>query len=331
MTQNSNDQNSVQQVVQLAASNGIVSANNSHNAPSASPSASTIAGLLHQNSMNSRQENPMSNANSPYGGNTVQIPSASSSTSLPPQPQPNPSSPFPSPTLSAANNNPPQTSHIPLSSAAAVHLNSVNSPANIPMQQPSQSSEADPNDSQSSVQQILQELMMTSQLNGGGNIVGVSSLANDMKNINGITQTGNAVLNGGNCLIGNGVANSSGINGVGYGNMGGLGPLATASGIRTVTLNGRVGMPSMTQDPTMNHQQQDLGSRLLNGLGAANSFNALQYDWKSSPWRSLFLMYFLYPQRADRTKGDHTTQLLCSPWMFICTLFSRRFVSLSLY
>ena len=290
MTQNSNDQNSVQQVVQLAAGNGVVSANNSLNAPSASSSASTIAGLLHQNSMNSRQENPMSNANSPYGGNTIQIPSASSSTSLPPQPQPNPSSPFPSPTLSAANNNPLQTSHNPLSSAAAVHLNSVNSSANIPIQKPSKSSEVDPNDSQSSVRQIIHEMMMSQQLNGGGNIVGVGSLGNDMKNINGITQAGNAVLNGGNCLIGNGIANSSGINGVGYGNMSGLGPSATASGMRTViannsmTLNGRVSsMPSMTQDSTMNHQQQDLGSRLFSGHGAVNSFNNLQFEWKSSP------------------------------------------------
>lgn len=116
------------------------------------------------------------------------------------------------------------------------------------------------------------------------------SLGNEMKNMNGITQTGNTGLNTGNCLVGNGVANSSGLNGASYSNnLNGIGPPATASGIRTVmahnsvALNGRVSMPSMTQDPSMNHQQQDLGNPLLSGLGAVNGFSNLQFDWKSSP------------------------------------------------
>ncbi|XP_077214301.1 transcriptional corepressor SEUSS-like [Tasmannia lanceolata] len=281
MAQNShNDQNSLQSsAVQLAASNGVVSVNNSPNSATTSTSASTIAGLLHQNTMNSGQENPMNNANSPYGGTTVQIPSAGSSTSLPPT-QPNPSSPFPSP-IPSASNNPTQTSHNPLPSATSAHLNSANSPANISIQQTSQSNDGDPNDSQSSVQQIIQEMMMSSQLSGGGNIVGVGSMGNEMKNINRITHMGNSALNGG-------ITNNSGITGVGFGSMSGIGSSATTGGIRaTMTnnsvLNGRVGMGSMAHDPSMNHQPQDLGNRLLSGLGTVNSFNNLQFDWKSSP------------------------------------------------
>ncbi|XP_042520287.1 transcriptional corepressor SEUSS-like [Macadamia integrifolia] len=297
VVQNSNnDQGPVQAAagVQLNANNGVVSVNNSLNSASTSTSASTIVGLLHQNSMKSRQENTMSNVNSPYGGNTVQISSAGSSSSIP-QAQMNPSSPFPSPTPSSNN---PQNSHSALpppaaaAAAAAAHTANQMSTANSPaaMQQPTQSSEADPNDSQSSVQQIIQEMMMSPQLNGGGSMVGVGSLGNDIKSINGITQIGsNTVLNGGNCLVGNGIANSAGLGSVGYGNMGvGIGPSATASGMRvamgnnSMTLNGRVGMPSMPQDPGMNHHQ-NLGNRLLSGLGAVNSFNNLQFDWKSSP------------------------------------------------
>lgn len=287
MTHNSNDQNSAQASVQLAASNGLVSVSNTLSTASASTSASMIVGLLHQNSMNSRQENSANNANSPYGGSTAQVPSASSSTSVPPQSQHKPSSPFSSPTLSASNNNAPQPPHNPLPSPAATHLNSANSPANIPIQQFSQSPDADCNDSQgSSMRQIIQELM-SSQLAGGGHTVGVSS--NEVKNINGSMQTGNATLYGGRCPNGNGVVNSSGRNSVGYGNTNGIGGLVSASGIRTAmannsaTLNGRGRIPLMTQDPTMNQQQQDLGNRLLSGLGAVNSFTNLQFNWKSSP------------------------------------------------
>ncbi|XP_043688710.1 transcriptional corepressor SEUSS-like isoform X2 [Telopea speciosissima] len=295
MVQNSNnDQSSVQATgVQLTANNTVVSVNNSHNSASTSTSASTIVGLLHQNSMNSRQENSMNNANSPYGASAVQIPSTGSSSSIP-QAQTNPSSPFPSPTPSS--NNPQNSSHSALPAAAVNATNQMstaNSPATIAMQQPTQSIEADPNDSQSSVQQIIQDMMMSShQLNGGSSMGGVGSLGNDMKNINGITQTGNnTAFNGGNCLVGNGITNSSGIGSVGFGNMGvGISTPAAASGIRaamgsnnSMTLNGRVGMPSMSQDPGMNYQQQDLGNRLLSGLGAVNSFNNLQFSWKSSP------------------------------------------------
>ncbi|KAJ4966283.1 hypothetical protein NE237_018132 [Protea cynaroides] len=288
MMQNSNnDQSSIQASGLQLTANNAVSVNGSLNSASTSTPASTIVGLLHQNSMNSRQENQMTNANGPYGASTVQIPSAGSSSSIP-QAQTNPSSPFTSPTPS----NNLQNSHSALAAVAntANQISTANSPATIAMQQPSQSSEADPNDSQSSVQQIIQE-MMSSQLNGGGGMVGVGSLGNDMKHINGITQAGNnTALNGGNCLLANGIANSSCIGSVGFGNMGvGINPPATASGIRatmgnnSMTLNGRVGMPSMPPDPGMNYQQEDMGNRLLSGLGRVNSFNNLQFGWKSSP------------------------------------------------
>ncbi|KAG9457284.1 hypothetical protein H6P81_001792 [Aristolochia fimbriata] len=284
-----NDQTSVQAApVQIPPSNGVVSVNNSplNSAPSTNSTATTtIVGLLHQNAMNNSQETPISNANSPYGGPgpSVQIPSASSSTSLPQSQQPTPASPFPSPTPSTSNN-PQQNSHSTLPPSAT-----TNSPANISMQ-PSQSNDADPNDSQSSVQQIIQEMMMSSQLSGGNNMVGMGTLGNEIKGINGMVQTGTAGLNGGTCLVGNGLANGSGITGVGFGNMSGIGPTATASGIRAtmgsnnpVALNGRAAMGSMPPDSSMNHQNQDLGSRLLSGLGSVNSFNNLQFDWKSSP------------------------------------------------
>ncbi|KAG7941073.1 hypothetical protein I3843_16G020300 [Carya illinoinensis] len=283
VAQNSNsDQSSVQvAAMQLAAGNGASGVNNnSLNASSTSTSASTIVGLLHQNSMNSRQQNSM-NASSPYGGSSVQIPSPGSSSTIP-QAQPNPS-PFQSPTPSS--NNPPQA-HGALT--AANHMSTSNSPANMSVQQPVLSSEADPSDSQSSVQKILHEVMMSNQLNGTVGMVSVGSLGNDMKNVNGILPTSsNAGLNGGNYLMGNGTVNSNSGMGPGFGTVGGPGQSAMVNGIRAAmgnnsAMNGRVGMASMARDQSMNHQQ-DLGNQLLNGLGALNGFNNLQFDWKPSP------------------------------------------------
>ncbi|XVE55219.1 hypothetical protein DITRI_Ditri03aG0142000 [Diplodiscus trichospermus] len=283
MAQSSNsDQSSARASgMQLASNNGATNVNNSLNATSASTSAGSIVGLLHQNSMNSRQQNSMNNASSPYGGNSVQIPSPGSSSTIP-QVQANPS-PFQSPTPSSSNN-PPQAPHGAL--AATGRMSSANSPANIPMQQPALSGEADPSESQSSVQKILQE-MMSGQLNGPGGMVGVGSLGNDVKSVNGMLPTiNNTVLNGGNGLVGNGTVNN--IGGGGFGTMGGgLGQSAMVNGIRAAMgnnslMNGRVGMTSMARDQGMNHQQQDLGNQLLSGLGAVNGFNN-QYDWKPSP------------------------------------------------
>ncbi|KAF9682704.1 hypothetical protein SADUNF_Sadunf05G0136300 [Salix dunnii] len=276
--QNSNsDRSSAQLTMQITASNGMASVNNSLTTASTTTSASTIVGLLHQNSMNSRHQNSVNNASSPYGGNSVQIQSPGSSGTIP-QAQPNPS-PFQSPTPSS--NNPPQTSHSALT--AANHIGSTNSPANIPLQQPALSGEADHGDSQSSVQKMIHEIMLSNQLSGAGGMGGVGSLVNDMKNVNGILPTGNnTVLNGGN-----GTVNGSGIGGAGYGTMGGLVQSTVVNGIRAAMgnnsmMNGRMGVPSMVRDQSMNHQH-DLGNQLPSGLGAVNGFSNLQFDWKPSP------------------------------------------------
>ncbi|KAJ1380326.1 Transcriptional corepressor SEUSS [Sesbania bispinosa] len=284
---NSNgDQNSAQaSAMQIASSNGMVSVNNSVNSASASTTTSTIVGLLHQNSMNSRQQNSMNNASSPYGGSSVQIPSPGSSSTVP-QAQPN-SSPFQSPTPSSSNNL-PQTSHPALTSAN--HMSTTNSPANISLQQqPSISGEADTSDAQSSVQKIIHEMMMSSQINGTGGMVGVNSLGNDLKNVNGILPgSGNTGLNSGHgSMVSNGTLNNNSGVGVGsYGTMG-LGQSTMPNGIRAAMvnnsiMNGRGGMAYIARDQAMNHQQ-DLSNQLLSGLGAVNGFSNLQFDWKPSP------------------------------------------------
>ncbi|KAA8538330.1 hypothetical protein F0562_027847 [Nyssa sinensis] len=286
VAQTSNNEGAIQATaMQLASSNGVAIVNNTLNSASTTSSTSTIVGLLHQHSMNSRQQNSMNNTSSPYGGSGVQMPSPGSSTTIP-QAQPTPS-PFQSPTPSSSNN-PPQNSHGGVTAGA--HMSSASSP-NISMQQPALSGDADPNDSQSSVQKILQE-MMSSQLNGGGGMVGVGSMGNDVKNINGILPSNGIGLNGGNCLVGNGTANSTlGIEGAGFGSMGsGLGQSAMINGIRTamgnnsMIMNGRgVGMTAMAREQSMNHQQQDLGNHMLSGLGSVNGFNNPQFDWKTFP------------------------------------------------
>ncbi|PHU19734.1 Transcriptional corepressor SEUSS [Capsicum chinense] len=290
---NSNHESSVQAgAMQLASSNGIPSVNNSLNQSSVTSSSSTVARLLHQNSMNSRQQTSMNGVsspyagngvNSPYAGNAVQMPSPSSSNTMP-QSQPN-SSTFQSPTP-CSSSNPPQTSHGGLSSGS--HVNSASSP-NISMHQPTLSGDIDANDSQSSVQKIIHEMMMSSQLGGGG-LIGGGTMGNDMKSVNGLIATANnSILNGSSCFVGNGTANANIGMGPGYGNMGnGLSQVAMVNGIRSalgnnsMSMNGRVGMP-MSREQGMAQQQQDLGNQLLNGLGAVNGFNNLQFDWKTSP------------------------------------------------
>ncbi|KAE8731802.1 Transcriptional corepressor SEUSS [Hibiscus syriacus] len=293
MSQSSNgDQSNAQgSGMLLPANNGVANMNNSLNVASASTSAGIIAGSLHQNSMSSRQPNSMNNASSPYGGNSVQIPSPGSSTSIPQtqaQAKGNPS-PFQSPTP-CSSNNPPKASNGAL--AASSHMSSTNSPAmNMPMQQPALSGEADPNESQSSVQKIIHEIM-SSQLNNNGGMVSAGTLSNDVKSVNGmLPPSNNTVLNGGNTLIGNGVINNNNpVSGVGFGLMtGGLGQSAIMNGIRATmgnnpVVNGRIGMAQMAREQHMNHQQHDMGNQQLNGLGAVNGFNNnCQFDWKPSP------------------------------------------------
>ncbi|KAA8531069.1 hypothetical protein F0562_005778 [Nyssa sinensis] len=257
-----NDHNSVPATsVQFSTCSGVASASDSHGTTSTITSATTVAELLHQNSMNTRQENLENNPSSPYAGTPVQIPSAGSSTTLSTA-QPNPSSPFSAPTPSSSNN-PPQTSHIALAGAVTpatpIHISSRNSPAHVAW------------------------LVLVPE--------GIN-----MKNITGIPQKDSNSLSGGgggssrSYLAANGIVNNnSSIGFSGFGNLnGGIGLSATASGIGAAmgnnsdALSGRVGISVMPQDASLSHQQQEFGNQLFNGLGAANGFNSLQFDWNSS-------------------------------------------------
>ncbi|XP_022894258.1 transcriptional corepressor SEUSS-like isoform X2 [Olea europaea var. sylvestris] len=283
MVQNSNDDGSVRAVRQQIASTngGMLSVSNTLNSVPVTSSAGTKIGLVHQNSMNFRRQNMMSNINSPYRSNNVQLPSPVSSNTMP---QPQTSTPFQSPMPSSSNNPLQQTSHCGLSGA---HTN-LNSP-NISMQQPALPGDADANDSQSSVKFFLEE-MMSSQL-GGSNLINKGTVSNDAKNVNVLpSSNNNSGLCGRNGVVGNRVANGNlSIGGVGFGTMGnGLGQSVMANGIHatldnnSMTMDRRAGM-TVAQEQSMNRRQQDLGNQLLGGLGAANGFNDLQFNWKPSP------------------------------------------------
>nr|WDA53387.1 transcriptional corepressor seuss [Erycina pusilla] len=249
--------------------NGVPIVNTSLNSPSLTSTAGTsIVSLLHQNSMNSRQENLMNSSNNMYcgGGNSVQIPSASSSNSIPPC-QPNQSSPF------------PPTSNDTMIPTA--HNSRINPLSLTPTMASNQSREPEFNDSPSSVQQMLHEFM-SSQQNG------VVAMGNDMKRLNSAV----AGLNGGNGLVGNGITNSlTGHPGIRFGVMGGISQSVAPSGLKAtmtnnaLAVNSRVGMNHMSQDSSaLSHQQQqDIENRLLGRIGSVNSFNNMQFDWKPSP------------------------------------------------
>ncbi|KAK1588619.1 hypothetical protein Q3G72_025138 [Acer saccharum] len=285
----SNDHNLLQaSVVQPSTSNGAGSVTNSHGMMSTSTSNISIVGLLRQNSMNSRIESQINNPNSPYAGTPVQIPSAGSSTTLP-SAQTNPSSPFSSPTPSSSNN-PPQSSQKAVAAPVTTNnINSMNSSAQVPIQPSSQSNEVDPNDSESSFEKILQEIMISSQVSSGGITVNVGSVGNNVKSINGTAQLSHNSISNGNCLVGNGIFNNHSAISTGLGNLGGgPGVSTTACGIKGShgnnlgALTGRAGMPLMPQDASMNyHQQLEMANRLRNGLGAVNAFSNLQSEWKS--------------------------------------------------
>ncbi|KAI3417614.1 uncharacterized protein J3R85_014284 [Psidium guajava] len=265
----SRDQNSVQtSATQIPTHSGGVSVNNPVNAASSSASSSTIGGLLHQNSMNYRKQSPLANVGSPYGGaGGVQNPSPSSSSTAPPA-QPNTSS-FQPPTPSPPNN-PMQGPHNGL---------------------PAISSEGDVSGNQICVQKILQN-MISGQLNGSGGVVGIGSMGNDMKHVNGLSPgCSNMGQNSTGYFVGNGpTSGNPGFGSSGYSTMvGGMGQgqSAMVSGLRNAMangslMNGRMGMMPMVRGQSLNYQQ-DLSTQLLNGLGAANGFTDLQFDWKPSP------------------------------------------------
>ncbi|CAH9075669.1 unnamed protein product [Cuscuta epithymum] len=241
------DHNSAPQM-QLASGNGLPSVNGPLSPAPATSSSSNIAGQLLHN-QNSSMNNPRGHqTTTPYSGTpALQMPSPSNS---------NPSQFHPLTPPSSNNNHPPQTSNALLSS----HINSASSPGDNIMVGAT-------NESQSSVQKIINEMLMSSHLTGNNN---------DMKSVNGASGTNNnsAVLNGSGCLAG---TNGSTM-GIGFRNSGS----SQGGMVRNGSVNGgRVGMSSMG----MNHpQQQDFqGNQLLNGLGSVNGFNNLQFDWKTSP------------------------------------------------
>ena len=267
--------------MQPSSNNCVTSVNNSQSTTSTLTSAPSVVGLLRENSMNSRHEYQMNTPSSPYAGTPGQIPSAGSSTAMPPD-QLNPSSPFLSPTLSSSYN-PPQTSHnaLTVSATSSHRINLANSPKQIPLQHSSQS-EANLNESQSSIEKILQEIMNSSQYNGDSSMVSVGSLGSNMNNVN----SHSSALRSTNSLVGNGIVNknNSGLPCGRFGNQSGsIGLSNNASGMRTAmgnnygTLTGRVGVPLMPQDANMNLGQQELANGFLN---AVNGFNGPQFDWK---------------------------------------------------
>lgn len=250
--------------IQVDASKSVAGGDNSINKGSTSASSSTIVGLLRQNSMNSRQQCQVGNAASPYGAASgVQIASPGSSTTTIPQSHPNPSL-FKSPPSSSGN--PTQNS--------MSHMNSVTSPANVSLQRQGISSEADQNETQSSVQKILQG-MMSSQPSGSGAMLGTGSLGNELGHVNGIVP-GNI---------------STGLNGPTIHNPGSFGSMSgqptLVNGFRNSVvngnplMNGRVGMGSMVQGQGIS-RQTDMNNQILNGLRAVNGFNNVHFDWKPS-------------------------------------------------
>ncbi|KAH9616838.1 hypothetical protein KSS87_022379, partial [Heliosperma pusillum] len=275
LSSNNNDRVSSQGgTMQVPSTNGVTSVNNCLY-PSSSTSHSTIAALLHQNSMNSRQHNPINNTNGLYGaGSSVQ--------NLSPVLQS--PSPFQSPTVPSSNI-PPESSDGALASPSMNHINPGNSPAVSNLHQPTISG-GDTKDTQSSVQKFIQEMKMNSnQLNGGG-MVAIGSLRSDVKNVHGTLPNGNLPRVMPACLVGNRPTNNS--LGMVPGPFCGMGERSMVNGIRATmgnsSMNGRVGITPMALDQNMNHQPpEDLGRHILSGLGAVNGFDDLQFDWKSSP------------------------------------------------
>ncbi|KAJ6996320.1 hypothetical protein NC653_013043 [Populus alba x Populus x berolinensis] len=276
------DLHSVQaSVMHPSTSNGVASANNSPGTSSTSSSAITVARLF-QNSVNSRIENQMTSPGSPYTGTFVQIPSAVSSTTLT-LAQLNPSSPFSCLTPSSSNN--PQSSHNMLAASTAInHVSSAHSPVQTPMEQSSQSNEVDPNEFQSSVEKIIQEMMISSQFSGAGGMVSVDYEGNDIKDINRVTRSTQNVFTSGPCLEGNVMGNKkSGTMDGGFGSLNGQNHLSASTSRFTAAmgnvssiLSGRLAMPVMDHDAGMNHQQQALAYQLR--LGAVNRFLDNQFD-----------------------------------------------------
>ncbi|KAJ4917288.1 Transcriptional corepressor SEUSS [Raphanus sativus] len=255
--QQQQQQQSVAQIANNDQSCGQSSLNYAFSAAPASTSTSSIAGLIHQNSMKQRHQNAAYRTpSSPYGGNSIQMQSPSSSGTMAPssqQQQQHNLPSFQSPT-SSSNRNYPSQNGIP---SINNHMGSTNLPA---VQQAAAAAAADEANESSSVQKILNEILMNNQAHntsGGGH----ESFGNDGK--------GGSDVNSSGVLMMNGQVNTTSMGGFG----GGMGQSMGMNNINgnNGLMNGRVGM--MVRDPNV---QQDVGNQLL---GAVNGFNSFQCDW----------------------------------------------------
>jgi len=276
--------------MKLVANNVINSVNNSVSTTSHTSSTSTIAGLLHQNSMNSRQSSLLSGVTTSFGS-TIQVPPVGSSNSIQ-QSQLHSAPSFANSGTSVSNSG--QASSAATLTSTSIQLAPISATSSLLQQQSVPTTDLGRSDSESSVQHIIQEMMMSSQLNGMP-FQPNSGIGSDMKNLNGLVPTGNASAThkGANGLAGNCLTNNVSVD---FNNLGGIGSMpSSVNGIRSnnigmtnnsVTLSGRANIPSVPQnltmqDPNFNLQQELGGNRLLNGLGTSGSYSNNQFDWKS--------------------------------------------------
>ncbi|KAH0850514.1 hypothetical protein HID58_095466, partial [Brassica napus] len=237
-----------EQLRQIANNDQSSGVNYAFNAASAcTSSTSSIAGLIHQNSMKQRHQNAAYNPpNSPYGGNSVQMASPSSSGTMAPLSQQHNLTSFQSPTSSSNNNN-------NLSQNGMTCVNNHMGSTAI------QQAAGDEANGSSSVQKILNEILMSNQAHntlGGGSMVGSEG-------------KGGSNVNSSDVLMMNGQVNNNSSNT----NIGGGGGVGMGANGNNGLMNGRVGM--LVRDPNV---QPDLGNQLL---GAVNGFNNFQRDWNA--------------------------------------------------
>lgn len=293
-------------IMQPATGNVTSNVNNSVNMSFHTKSASGIAVPPHPNLTNLRLGSPLNTVTGSFAS-TVEVPPNSLQ-----QSHVSPVSSFPK--SMSLGSNPLQAAAASVQPTTSVQFSPLNANANNVLQQHSvQAAEHHQSDSESSVQHIIQEMMMSSQLNGGsplqpgvrgsnigGNLgvnMGISNSMCEMKSLNGMIPIGNgsAGLKSANGTIGNRFssntnAETNSMGGIGSmpgstNNMMSLGHNITMSN-NTMTLNGRVNITSMPQNLIIQDSnfslQQDLGgNRLLNSFNNSHGFNNMHFDWKS--------------------------------------------------
>ncbi|GLJ16235.1 hypothetical protein SUGI_0272500 [Cryptomeria japonica] len=302
----SSEQSAVQaSTMQPATSNVINNVNNSVNMSFHTNSTSSIAGPPHQNSTSSRLGSLLTTVTSSFAS-TVEVPSNSLQ-----QSHVSPVSSFPK--SLPLGSNPLQASSSAVQPTTSVQFGPLNANANVLQQHSSQTTELHQSDSESCVQHIIQEMMMSSQLSGGAPLqpgvrgssiggnpsvnMGISNSMCEMKSLNGMIPIGNgsATLKGANGAVGNRFssntnADTNSMGGIGSmpgstNNMMSMGNNMTMTN-NTMTLNGRVNLSSIPQnliiqDSNFNLQQDLGGNRLLNSFNSSGGFNNMHYDWKS--------------------------------------------------